>query len=82
MKNNVSIVDLQVFIDNIYEYTYTFIVNTFSSIVVNEVEIEDLDYYLYTAKLYLSTDRLPELLSLNKTTSLYKKNGVLKYLNE
>ena len=82
LKNNISIVDLQVFIDNIYEYTYTFIVNTFSSIVVNEVEIEDLDYYLYTAKLYLSTERLPELLSLNKTTSLYKKNGVLKYLNE
>ena len=81
IKQNTCFEEITVIADEIYIYTYNYIMSSFLSIPLKEINLENVDYYLLANSLDGNTNRLDDLLKLNKTNSLFlNKNRVVRYV--
>lgn len=81
IKQNTCYEEITVIVDDIYIYTYNYIMSSFLSIPLKEIDLENVDYYLLANNLDGNTKRLDDLLKLNKTNSLFfNKNKIVRYI--
>lgn len=74
IKYNTTYDEINEIADDIYKYTYNYIIDSFSKLPLKEIELDKTDFYILASKIDINTKKLPDILNLNKSKSLYINN--------